>query len=474
MAVLIGRAKELEILRLAKESASAEFIAVYGRRRVGKTFLIREAFGNQFTFYLTGVANTSTRQQLANFHEAMLRYNKKFSAAAPDNWFRAFEQVRHLVESHKGHQKKLIFFDEVPWLDNAKSGFLSALEYFWNSFASARKDVLLIACGSAASWMITKLIHNRGGLHNRVTRRIRLEPFTLRECEDFFYSRHAAFNRYQVIQLYMVMGGIPFYLDQVDRAQSAAQNISRLCFEKGGMLKTEFDDLFSSLFNKAERHEALIGALSTKARGLTRYELIHKAKMADAGSTTRILQELEVSGFIRRYPPFGKKERDALYQLTDFYSLFYYKCIRKGGTLDANSWMTGLDSPNLKAWSGYAFEQVCLAHLESIKQALGIAGIGTATASWTGEVNKKAAQIDLLIDRRDQVINLCEMKFSINDFVITKGYFDELRNKIAVFQENTGTRKAIYLTFITTFGIQQNEYSRTLVQSNLTMDALFN
>ena len=403
----------------------------------------------------------------------MLRYDRKFSGASPDHWFTAFEHLRRLVETEKGPQKRLIFFDEIPWLDNAKSGFLSALEYFWNSFASARKDVLLIVCGSAASWMINKLIHNRGGLHNRITRRIRLNPFTLRECEEFFAGRHAAFNRYQLIQLYMVMGGIPFYLDLVDRRQSAAQNISRLCFEEGGPLRTEFRELFSSLFKKAERHEAVIGALSTKTRGLTRSELIDKAKLADAGSTTRILQEMEESGFIRRYPPFGKKERDALYQLTDFYSLFYHKCIRKETTLNANSWMTGLDSPALRAWSGYAFEQVCLSHLGSIKQALGIAGIGTSAASWTGVVNGKGAQIDLLIDRRDQVINLCEMNFSINDFVITKSYFDELRNKIAVFQEDTGTRKAIYLTFVTTFGIRQNEYSHTLVQHDLTMDALF-
>lgn len=473
MATIVGRVKELEVLRLAKESAAAEFVAIYGRRRVGKTFLVREAFGNQFTFYLTGVAHTSTRQQLTNFHEAILRYDRKFSASAPENWFSAFEHLRRLVERENSPGKKLIFFDELPWLDNAKSGFLSALEYFWNSFASARKDMLLIVCGSAASWMITKLIHNRGGLHNRVTRRIRLDPFSLKECEEFFAGRYAVFNRYQLIQLYMVMGGIPYYLDQVNRGQSAAQNISRLCFEDGGILRTEFDDLYSSLFKKAEKHEAVIAALSTKAKGLTRSELIDKAKLPNAGSTTRILKELEESGFIRRYPPFGKKERDALYQLTDPYSLFYLKCIRKGDMLDADSWMTGLDSPSLKAWSGYAFEQVCLAHLGSIKKALGIAAIRTSASSWTGEVNGKGAQIDLLIDRMDQIINVCEMKFSINDFAITRSYFDELRNKIAVFKEHTGTRKAIYLTFVTTFGLQQNEYSTSLVQNSLTMDALF-
>ena len=473
MAIIVGRLKELEQLELAKDSSASELVVIYGRRRVGKTFLVREAYGNRFTFYLTGVANTSNQQQLANFHEAMLRYDKKFSGAMPGNWFEALAQLRVLVEREKGHSKKLIFFDELPWLDNAKSGFLSALEYFWNSFASARKDILLLVCGSAASWMIEKLIHNRGGLHNRVTRRMRLEPFTLQECEEFFKTRNRAFNRYQIVQLYMVMGGIPFYLDLVDARRSAAQNISRLCFEEGGMLRTEFEDLYRSLFKKAEKHEAVIEALSSKTKGLTRSELIEKAKLPNAGSTTRILEELQESGFIRKYPPFGKKEREALYQLTDFYSLFYLKCIRKRAPLDANSWMTGLDSPALKAWSGYAFEQVCLAHVGAIKQALGVAGIQAAVSSWVGEIKGKRAQIDMLIDRLDQVINLCEMKFYINDFVITKGYYDELRNKIAVFKEATGTRKSIYLTMITTFGVQKNEYATALVQNSLTMDALF-
>lgn len=473
MAIIVGRPKELEQLRLARDSPASEFVVIYGRRRVGKTFLVREAFGNRFDFYLTGVANTANRQQLVNFHEAMLRYNNKFSGAMPENWFEAFAQLRELLERAKGDHKKLIFLDELPWLDNAKSGFLPALEYFWNSFASARRDILLLVCGSAASWMITKLIHNRGGLHNRITRRMRLEPFALKECEEFFKTRNGAFNRYQLVQLYMVMGGIPFYLDLVEPRQSAAQNINRLCFGEGGMLRTEFDELYRSLFKNAEKHEAVIEALSTKTKGLTRTELIEKVKLPNAGSTTRILEELQESGFIRKYPPFGKKEREALYQLTDLYSLFYLKCIRKKAPLDSNSWMAGLDSPVLKAWSVYAFEQVCLAHIGAIKQTLGIAGIQTAVASWIGEKDGKRAQIDLLIDRLDQVINMCEMKFSINDFVITKGYFDELRNKIAVFREATGTRKSIYLTFITTFGLQKNEYSTILVQNSLTMDALF-
>jgi AAA+ ATPase superfamily predicted ATPase len=457
MEKIIGRKKELDILEKIKASDKSEFVAIYGRRRVGKTFLTREAFHNHFAFYLTGVANITLHQQLFNFQRAMRKYHAGSLEITPENWFAAFEQLEDLV-SKSGSSKKVIFLDELPWLDTAQSGFIPALDYFWNSFASARRDVILIVCGSAASWMINKLIHNKGGLHNRVTHRIRLDPFTLNECEAFFKHRNGVFSRYQIIQLYMVMGGIPFYMDHVDVGMCAAQNINRLCFQSDGILSEEFDDLYTSLFNKAEKHLSVIEALSKKTKGLTRSEIIATAKLPNAGSTSRILKELEESGFIRKYLSFGKKEKNALYQLCDFYSLFYIKFIRKNHGLDENIWIHGLDTPEQRAWSGYAFEQVCLAHLPQIKDALGISGVQTQSSSWinTGEGNKR--QVDLVIDRKDDTINLCEIKFSINPFIIDKKYHAELKDKKEVFRTATKTTKSIFLTMITTFGLSRNEY----------------
>lgn len=472
MEKVIGRKKELDILEKIKASDNSEFVAIYGRRRVGKTFLTREAFHNDFAFYLTGVANITLRQQLSNFQRALRKYHAGRANIIPENWFAAFEQLEDLVSKSES-PKKVIFLDELPWLDNAQSGFIPALDYFWNSFASARRDVILIVCGSAASWMINKLIHNKGGLHNRVTHRIRLDPFTLNECEAFFKHRKGVFSRYQLIQLYMVMGGIPFYLDHVDVGMSAAQNINSLCFQSDGILSEEFDDLYTSLFNKAEKHLSVIEALSKKTKGLTRAEIIAATKLPNAGSTSRILKELEESGFIRKYLSFGKKEKNALYQLSDFYSLFYLKFIRENHRLNENIWIHGLDTPEQRAWSGYAFEQVCLAHLTQIKEALGISGVQTQSSSWknTGEGNKR--QVDLVIDRKDDTINLCEIKFSIKPFIIDKKYHAELKDKIEVFRTATRTTKSIFLTMITTFGISRNEYSNDLVQKSLIMDELF-
>jgi hypothetical protein len=472
METLIGRQEELARLRKLTENISSSFVAVYGRRRVGKTFLIRNAFPS-FDFQVTGMANVNTATQLSNFHIALNRYDTTSGNRPPaTNWLEAFTQLTALLES-KESVKKTVFLDELPWLDTAGSGFLPALEHFWNSWASARADILLIVCGSAASWIINKLLNSRGGLHNRVTDRIPLLPFTLKECELFFSSRGAIFDRYQIVQLYMVMGGIPFYLAQVDSKLSAAQNIDRLCFAESGILRTEFDNLYHSLFQKAERHVQIIEALSKKAKGLSREDLLKASKMPNGGGTTRILRELEESHFIRKYRAFGKRDKNSIYQLTDFYSLFYLRWIKGFDPSDRHYWISQLDTPNQNIWAGYAFEQVCLEHISRIKLGLSIGGMKTEASAWSGKTDTSGAQIDLLIDRADRVINICEMKFSIDPFVISKSYAEDLKRKIRVFKEVTKTRKAIHLILITTWGLVRNNYSDTLVQNELKMETLF-
>lgn len=472
MSGIVGRRAELEQLSEYTGSGMPEFIAVYGRRRVGKTFLIRAAFRNRFTFQLTGLANAGMSRQLLNFHHALHKAFPQEELPVPEDWFSAFQQLIACLENKKG-ARKVLFLDELPWMDTPRSSFISALEHFWNSWASAREDIVLIVCGSSASWMLGKLIRNRGGLHNRVTRRMKVQPFSLYECEAFLKSKNIHLSRYQVIETYMVTGGIPYYLNALKPGLSAAQNTDRLCFSESGLLRDEFDTLFASLFRFPDNHHAVCEALSRKARGLTRDELIAASGLPNGGGTTKVLDELEASGFIRRYLPFDKKRKHSLYQLSDFYTLFYYKFIFNRKISREHYWQQQIDTPAHRAWSGYAFEQVCLAHVPQIKKALGISGVYTEEASWRSSGKTKGAQVDLLIDRRDQVISLCEMKFSINPFTIDKKYAAELRDKIGVFRSETGTRKAVFLTMLTTYGIRPNEHSAGLVQSSLTMDCLF-
>lgn len=472
MRAIVGRETDLATFQELYKSDKSDFVAVYGRRRVGKTFLIRSAFEGKITFQVTGLSNASMMQQLTNFNLALRKATPEQANAPANDWISVFQQLILFLESSKD-SKKVVFIDELPWFDTPKSGFISALEHFWNSWASGRDDILLIVCGSAASWMINKLINNKGGLHNRVTKRMKIVPFTLHECEQYLQTKNALLDRYQIIQLYMAFGGIPFYWDEVKPGLSSVQNIENICFSENGLLRTEFNNLFKSLFNKHEKHSSIVNALAQKGMGLTRDEIIDETGLPNAGSTTRLLNELEESGFMLKYNPLGKKSRNSIYQLVDFYSLFYLKFLKDSQPKDANQWINAIDNPKHREWSGYAFEQVCLCHLPQIKNALGISGVYSTTSSWRSATVKNGAQIDLVIDRRDHVINLCEMKFSINPYLIDSKYADELRNKIGVFKTETKTRKSVFLTLITTYGLQSNIHSVSLVQNDISMDALF-
>jgi uncharacterized protein len=470
---IVGRKNELEFCKDMLNSYKSEFVCVYGRRRVGKTFLIRNAFTQPFAFYFTGYANASYEIQIKQFSEALAK--KRSSKRVPHyiNWIAAFNDLIAYLEKVKT-KKKVIFIDELPWLDTPNSDFIMALEHFWNTWASARKDIVLVVCGSAASWMINKLINNKGGLHNRITHKLKIRPFTLQECEEFIKKKKTVLDRYQIVQLYMVLGGIPYYWDQVNRRQSAAQNIERLCFTENGLLRNEFTNLLSSLFTQNEKHNSIIKCLAGRAKGLTRNDIIKYTKLKDGGSITRLLSELEESGFIRKYNPFGKVNRDSLYQLTDFYTLFYFRYILGSSTVDEHYWTTLIESSGYRAWSGYAFENVARYHLPQIKKALGISGMHTESASWRSKKAKEGAQIDLVIDRNDHVINLCEVKFSNTPYEITASYEKNVRNKIQVFKSETATKKALFITMITTFGVKENARAVSLVQNNITLYDLFN
>jgi uncharacterized protein len=473
MVSLIGRKPEKERLERLLKSPKSEFLAIFGRRRVGKTFLVREFFQQKFDFYTTGLARGKTTQQLAGFSIALQQYFGE-NTPMPKNWLEAFNQLGKSLEKSATGEKKVIFIDEMPWFDTPRSDFMTGLEFFWNSWASARKDILLIVCGSAASWMINNLIRNTGGLYNRVTERIKLEPFNLYETALFLQNRQIDLDRYQILQLYMVTGGIPFYLEQVQGGQSAMQQIERICFHNNGLLRSEFSYVFSSLFKKADKHEKILKTIFERGGALTRDELIRHTGLSTGGTFSRVLNELEESGFISTLPLWEGKKYNLSYFISDFYTLFYFKFIERSGKYTDNMWMNKLDSPDYRAWSGLAFERICLLHITQIKKALGISGITSEAFAWqhrSGDATK-GAQIDLVVDRRDRVINLFEIKFTVHPIVISKEMDADLRHKISVFKTVTGTSKSVFLTLLSTFGVTENAYSGNL-HTQLSMEVLF-
>ena len=476
---LIGRKEEMGMLKKYFHSNRSEFIAVYGRRRVGKTFLIRKAAEEQFAFYVTGVHGASKSEQLTTFAIALQKHTKSASLSVPKNWILAFYALSNYLETLPDGPK-LIFIDELPWMDTAKSGFIPALENFWNSWAALREDVKLVVCGSATSWMINNLIRNRGGLHNRLTHHLVLEPFTLGECEEYFKTFGFSYTRKQMVECYMIMGGVPFYLSMLNKSVSLAQNIDLLFFAKNASLKEEFNDLYRALFKNAMPHIEVVTALAKKGKGLTRKEILSYTKLTDNGMFSTVLEELEHCGFIRQYVPLegsgnmgGKRlNSDTLFQLVDFYTLFYFDFIKNNLYQDEHFWMVSMNSPLYYTWSGFAFERLCLSHLKQIKKKLGIAGVQTRACSWRSSSGPQGVQIDLLIDRKDETVNVCEMKYTNEEFEITKEYESKLVNKLEVLAKETGIKKSLMLTLITTYGVKANAHSG-IVQSEVLMDDLF-
>lgn len=473
---LIGRIEEQEILRKALKSQEAEMVAVIGRRRVGKTFLIKSTYKDEIIFEITGIQNAPYEEQIQNFilHVNRIAQNT-VPVQTPKNWLEAFHILTLLLEKKLGNQKKkVVFFDELPWLAAQKSGFLRAFSYFWNSWA-VNKNIVVVICGSAASWMIDNVVNNTGGLYNRITRRIYLQPFNLIETEQFLKSRNIHLDRYQIVQLYMALGGIPHHLKEIENHKSAIQNINQICFSPQGLLRNEFLQLYPALFKNAENHLTVIRTLGSKRLGMTRQQLVEASGLPNGGGLTKTLEELTQSGFISPYRPFGKKKKDQLYRLTDEYSLFYLHFIEKHTYEGDETWHLLSQTQAYKSWSGYAFENICLKHIPQIKKALGISGVYSTSSSFfkKGTKNEQGTQIDLLIDRNDQVINLCEIKFYQEPFRITKPYADNLRNKMGIFRQTTNTRKHIILTTITTFGIKSNTHSMSLNVQTLTLEDLF-
>lgn len=475
---LIGRENERESLRRCESSDRSELVIVYGRRRIGKTFLIEQHFNEKFAFWYVGVRGLKMRDQLRRFASALAKYSKIRDYKFKD-WFEAFDALRDYLQTLSKDKKQIVFIDEMPWMDSSRSNFVVALEDFWNGWAMSRGNIMLVATGSATSWMRDKLVGNRGGLHGRITCHLHLAPFTLYETEQYVKSRGIRWDRYQILQSYMLLGGVPFYYSLLEPKFSLAQNVDRLFFDPAGQLRAEFDELYGATFPKAESYLEVVKALSNHPSGLTVSELSKEVKL-EGSFLTRVIKNLERCDFIERWSQFGNKKRLEVLRLVDFFTLFYYKFIEPNNGKDKNWWVKNMNQPVVTSWMGNTFETVCIKHHEQIKDALGLKVISTSTSTWRhtpkdgteSSPMSKGAQIDMIIERADRIIHLCEIKFYKEPYPIKNEYEAKIRNRMAIFREQTKTTKALVNTFITTFGVA-NAMSHSIVDGELTMDDLF-
>lgn len=466
---IIGRKREQEILLDTLNSHRSELVAVYGRRRIGKTYLVREFFGKQILFSFTGLSTGNRADQIKNF---MLKLNEATNtfknADEPDDWLEAFSYLKtFLKEKKESKKKKVLFIDEFPWVDSHKSGFLPAFENFWNDYCTTRTDLVVVVCGSAASYMVKKIINNTKGLSKRLTQTIKLNPFNLNETRDFFQYKHIPMEEYDILKIYMVLGGIAEYLEHVKPGESAVMTIENLCFQKGAYLENEYDQVFKSLFEENAYHQKIMDALSDgHKKGATRDEILETLGISSGGKFSDALNELIESGFVLKYDAYRDNTKATLYRIYDEFCLFHLQFMMR---YKGAKWMQIFQKQAYKSWCGYAFETICLKHVIQIKKGLNCNQIQSKNYSW----NNNKAQVDLVIDRDDDVINLCEIKFYNQEFSIDKAYLSRLRNKENEFRSVTKTKKGIYTVMISTWGVNSNQYSKAIIVNSLTMNCLF-
>ncbi len=471
MGNIIGRDSQIETLNTALASNQSEFVAVTGRRRIGKTFLIKSFFEEDICFYMTGVQNQPMKTQLQAFANE-LRFRSKRFIGVPKNWLEAFAMLRDYVETVDTKKKKVIFLDELPWIDTQRSGFLQIFAHFWNSWAAWEHNIILVIAGSSTSWIVNKVYNDRGGLHNRVTKRIWLEPFKLKETEMLFKANHVVLSQYEISLIYMALGGVPFYLNEVKSGESAAQCLERLCFTEGGLLVKEFDNLYKSVFQNPEGHLKIVKTLAKHTYGLERSDILKKTKLSNSGATTKILEELTDTGYVSHIIPYGKNSSGGKYVLADFYSRFYLNFIN---SKKITNWTTLINSSVYSTWCGITFEWLCHIHKKEIVKALGLSGINTYASylNVKDENNKMVSQIDMLIERADNAMNLCEIKFSNDVYTLSKTEHDNIRRKVFYLQDKLTRRKSIFPTMITTFGCEKNMYYLGLITNQVSLESLF-
>lgn len=470
---IAGRVPEIQHLTKLIEKDSSSFLAVYGRRRIGKTYLIRQVYQKQLVFECSGLHESDFAQQLENFGLTLAQTTQMKQPSLPKTWLQAFSLLTDYLKSLPAADKKVIFLDEIAWFETPRSGFLAALDNFWNQFCSKRDDIILVICGSAASWIIDKVINNRGGLHNRITDHIQLMPFTLKETKEFLEMNRVQLTLKDIAQLYMCVGGVPYYLKDVQAGRSVPQLLDDLFFTAQASLKNEFRNLYAALFKNSDLHVKVVKALASKNKGLTRKEIIEESGIASGGTLSVLLEELIACGFIKVIFPISNTKDNALYRLVDEYSIFYFKFLENNRT--TTSWLQLTNKAGFKIWSGYAFENLCFKHVYQIKKALEISGIISNEYSWVqrGDKNEKGTQIDFIIDRDDNCMNLLELKYYDSTFEVTKAYAEQLREKASIFKAKTKTKKNIFITLLTLFGAKKNEYYLSTITNELTVETLF-
>lgn len=409
----VGRELELKKLRAIGEADEPSIVVVYGRRRVGKTELLEQAFRHRNILKFEGIEGLSEKDQYANAMRQLAKYvgEDLLTKVQITSWSEFFD----LVARYTKEGTWTIYLEELQWLANYESKLLSELKYAWDNQFRRNPKLLLILCGSAPSFMLEKVVHSKA-LYNRSQHEIHLQELSISETKLFLKNR----SDREIFNAYLSVGGIPEYLKWVDKESSVFQGLCTHAFTSGSFFSREFEKIFTSSLANNKHYREIIETLS-RCKFLSREELAEKLKLTSGGTLSILLTDLEKCGFISKYCPYNLSNSSNVirYAIADNYLHFYFNFIRPIQSKIENGDYNEVPQSAIKMdsyakWLGFAFERWCRKYSRVIAKILGFSGVQYRSGAYFSRAtNKKdpGYQIDLVFDRADKVYTICEMKY---------------------------------------------------------------
>jgi AAA+ ATPase superfamily predicted ATPase len=430
MKQFIGRKVEIAQLTALIDLPRPSIAVIYGRRRVGKSELIRHVTQGKNVLSFEGLEGQPKHKQIKNFL-FQLSAQSNIREKNISDWPDALILLRTLTQDGQW----IIILDEFQWMANYQNELVSVIKMIWEKYLSQNPDLTLILCGSIASFMKSKVLKS-SALYGRTDYELNLHELNLSEISEFFPGKGSD----EVIDTAMLVGGIPKYLELISEYPSLYDALEPLAFSQDGFFKTEYDRLFASHFGKKPIFMKIIQTLATNPYGLTTGKLAKEMQVASGGTLCHQLDDLESAGFLHSIIPFDKPEGSKLrkYILMDAYVRFYHSIIRgsmKETTPPNTQFHAIMSSPRYAAWAGMAFEFLCMRHHKEISRILGFHGIPYTAGPFFQRktLDTPGVQIDLLFERSDKILVLCEMKYLLAS--VPGDIIDQVNRKVSALQE---------------------------------------
>ena len=470
--MFVGRKKELSLLEESYLSSKSEIFTVYGRRRIGKSTLI-EIFARQKPnfFSFEGIEGQNSSFQIKHFTEMLKKQlqDPLLSSIQFQSWDAVFTYVSERLMTKTRPNEKIIFFlDEIQWMAAGRSSFISLLKYYWDNYWK-KSNVLMILCGSIASFMVNKVVHSKA-LYGRIDHEILLKGLHPFEAKAFFADKHKSTE--EILKYYLILGTIPKYLEYINPSRSFQWNMNKLFFSSHGSMINEIKKIFYSQFKESTIYFDIVKLLKSGPLALS--EICTRLKIKSGGGLKRYLTNLENAEIIRSHVPFNRKANSRLkkYVLSDEYLNFYFKYLEPNLRIieesESEKLFETLTKNSFDVWLGFAFEKFCIKHNSWLADLMGFKD-DVLIASPYFERKDQRFQIDLVYLRADKVITICEIKHHTKP--LSSKQIGEMQRKLQCLKIPNGY--SIETALISLYGPDKALNDSNYFDHYVSMDAIF-